>query len=66
MFGSVSKSAQHGAHLRIGIGRGERRAELRVHLGGDRIFLVQAIEPDAGDATLGLTSDQDRLSVDSP
>ena len=38
-FGGAGQ--QHGAYLRIGVGRGERVSELRVHLARDGVLLVE-------------------------
>ena len=43
----------------IGIGRGERGAELRVHLHGNRVLLVQTVEANARYAICSFTFDQD-------
>jgi len=45
------------AHLRVGLGRLDRIGHRLVHVGGDRVFLVGAIELDAGDAVFGRGED---------
>jgi hypothetical protein len=49
---------QDGAHFGVGIRARQRFGELRVHLRSDRVLLLEAIEADAGDALIGLTSNQ--------
>jgi len=45
------------AHLRIGVGRGERRGKLLVHPGRQRVLLLRPSELDRRDAVLDFRLD---------
>ncbi len=48
---------QHGAHLRVGVGRGERLRHRGVHVRAERVLLLGTVQLDAGDAVLRFNDD---------